>query len=117
MGCLEALTYPWYTEHNLIRIITLFRLLSGARRLNHLSTHYPTMRSSDFFIHQSPSDDEDFPYWTPVDYLRRKFDLENARIRQFLAARVSFEGYSRHPSVRTPVVKFWCCLTHYSCLV
>jgi hypothetical protein len=39
MGCLEAqkMTYPSYTEHNLIRIITLFRRLSGARRLNHLS--------------------------------------------------------------------------------
>jgi hypothetical protein len=58
------------------------------------------MRSSDFFINQSPSDDEEFPYWTPIDYLKRKFDLENARIRQFLAARVTFKGYSRHPSVR-----------------
>jgi hypothetical protein len=58
------------------------------------------MRISSVFISQSPSDDEHFPYWTPSDYLKRKFDLDNAYISQFLSARVSVPGYSRHPSVR-----------------
>jgi hypothetical protein len=58
------------------------------------------MRRSSYFIQQSPSEDEQFPYWTPDDYLVRKFELGNAGIRQLLAARTSLPNYTRKSTVR-----------------
>ena len=56
-------------------------------------------RNSDFFINQSPSDDELFPYWLPEDSLRRKFDLNNIKIRQFLTTRMTATNFTRNPGL------------------
>lgn len=57
------------------------------------------VRRSNYFISQSPSDDEEFPYWTPADYLERKFAITNTQVWELIRSRQSVDTHTRNPAL------------------
>ncbi len=64
-----------------------------------MATQPNEVRRSNFFISQSPSDDEEFPYWTPTDYLERKFAKTNAQVWELVRSRQCVDTYNRNPAL------------------
>lgn len=64
-----------------------------------MATQPNEVRRSNFFISQSPSDDEEFPYWTPTDYLERKFAKTNAQVWELVRSRQCVDTYTRNPAL------------------